>query len=32
MALTKLGEYFEEKSINKASIDRKTGLGKNRLT
>ena len=30
--LTRLGEYFEEKSINKASIARKTGLGKNRLT
>ncbi len=30
--LTRLGEYFEKKSINKASIARKTGLGKNRLT
>lgn len=30
--LTKLGEYFEKKSINKASVARKTGLGKNRLT
>jgi len=30
--LTKLGEYFEEKSINKASIARKTGLDKNRIT
>jgi DNA-binding Xre family transcriptional regulator len=30
--LTKLGVYFEKKSINKASIARKTGLGKNRLT
>lgn len=32
MGLTKLGEYFEKKSINKASITRKTGIGKNRLT
>lgn len=32
MSLTKLGKYFEEKSINKASISRKTGLGKNRMT
>jgi DNA-binding Xre family transcriptional regulator len=30
--LTRLGEYFEKKSINKASVARKTGLGKNRLT
>lgn len=30
--LTKLGEYFEKKSVNKASVARKTGLGKNRLT
>ena len=30
--LTKLGEYFEKKSINKASVARKTGLSKNRLT
>jgi DNA-binding Xre family transcriptional regulator len=32
MGLTKLGEYFEKKSINKAAITRKTGIGKNRLT
>lgn len=32
MRLTKLGEYFQKKSINKASITRKTGIGKNRLT
>jgi DNA-binding Xre family transcriptional regulator len=30
--LTRLGEYFEKKSVNKASVARKTGLGKNRLT
>jgi len=30
--LTKLGEYLERKSVNKASIGRKTGLGKNRMT
>ncbi|PZR07477.1 MAG: DNA-binding protein [Flavobacterium psychrophilum] len=30
--LTKLGEYFERKSVNKASVGRKTGLSKNRLT
>jgi len=30
--LTRLGEYLEKKSINKASVARKTGLGKNRLT
>lgn len=30
--LTRLGEYLEKKSVNKASIARKTGLGKNRLT
>lgn len=30
--LTKLGEYFEKKSINKASVSRKTGLSKNRMT
>lgn len=30
--LTKLGEYFEKRSINKASVGRKTGLGKNRMT
>jgi DNA-binding Xre family transcriptional regulator len=30
--LTRLGEYFEKRSINKASVARKTGLGKNRLT
>jgi DNA-binding Xre family transcriptional regulator len=32
MGLTKLGEYFEKKSINKSGITRKTGIGKNRLT
>lgn len=32
MKLTKLGEYFEKKSISKASITRKTGIGKNRLS
>jgi DNA-binding Xre family transcriptional regulator len=32
MGLTRLGEYFEKKSINKAGITRKTGIGKNRLT
>jgi DNA-binding Xre family transcriptional regulator len=30
--LTRLGTYFEKKSINKASVARKTGLGKNRIT
>ncbi|MBX2914692.1 MAG: helix-turn-helix transcriptional regulator [Cyclobacteriaceae bacterium] len=30
--MTRLGEYFEKKSVNKASVARKTGLGKNRLT
>lgn len=30
--VTRLGEYFLKKSINKASVARKTGLGKNRLT
>jgi len=30
--LTRLGNYFDKKSINKASTARKTGLGKNRLT
>lgn len=30
--LTRLGKYFELKSVNKASVARKTGLGKNRLT
>jgi len=30
--LTRLGKYFEDKSINKASIARKTGLDKNRIT
>lgn len=30
--LTRLGEYFQKKSINKASVGRKTGLGKNRMT
>lgn len=32
MGLTKLGEYFEKKSINKSGITRRTGIGKNRLT
>lgn len=32
MGLTKLGEYFAKKSINKAGVMRKTGIGKNRLT
>jgi len=32
MGVTKLGEYFEKKSINKSGITRKTGIGKNRLT
>jgi len=32
MGLTKIGQYFEKKSINKAAITRKTGIGKNRLT
>lgn len=32
MGLTRLGSYFEKKSINKAGIVRKTGIGKNRLT
>lgn len=32
MALTRLGEYFDKKSVNKAGITRKTGIGKNRLT
>lgn len=32
MGLTRLGEYFAKKSINKAGITRKTGIGKNRLT
>ena len=30
--LTRLGTYFEKKSINKASVARITGLGKNRIT
>jgi len=29
---TRLGQYLEQKSVNKASVARKTGLGKNRLT
>src|SRR5690606_3852342 len=29
---TRLGQYLEQKSINKASVARRTGLGKNRLT
>jgi len=31
-SLTKLGEYLDKKSVNKASVARKTGLAKNRLT
>lgn len=30
--LTRLGLYLDKRSVNKASIARKTGLGKNRLT
>jgi transcriptional regulator with XRE-family HTH domain len=30
--LTKLGRFFEDRSINKAGIARKTGLTKNRLS
>ena len=30
--LTKLGKFFEDKSLNKAAIARKTGLSKNRLS
>lgn len=30
--LTKLGEYLDKRSINKSSVGRKTGLGKNRMT
>lgn len=30
--MTKLGEYFEKKSINKASVARKTGISKSRLS
>lgn len=32
MGLTKLGEYFEKKLINKSAITRRTGIGKNRLS
>lgn len=30
--LTKLGEYLEKKSVKKASVSRKTGLSRNRIT
>ena len=30
--MTKLGEYLNNKSINKASVSRKTGINKNRLS
>lgn len=30
--MTKLGEYFSKKSINKSEVARKTGLSKPRLT
>ena len=30
--MTKLGEYLEKKSVNKAGIARKTGISKNRLS
>lgn len=30
--MTKLGEYLERKSANKAGIARKTGISKNRLS
>lgn len=30
--LTKLGKFFEDRSLNKAAIARKTGLSKNRLS
>ncbi|MEL7144817.1 MAG: helix-turn-helix transcriptional regulator [Bacteroidota bacterium] len=30
--MTELGKYFIQRSINKASVSRKTGLSKNRLS
>ena len=30
--MTKLGDYFKTKSVNKAEVSRKTGIGKNRLS
>ncbi|TPN87929.1 helix-turn-helix domain-containing protein [Aquimarina algicola] len=30
--MTKLGEFLNKKSINKASVSRKTGISKNRLS
>tara|TARA_Y100000114_G_scaffold157276_1_gene188746 strand:- start:3300 stop:3515 length:216 start_codon:yes stop_codon:yes gene_type:complete len=30
--MTKLGDYFKTKSVNKAEISRKTGISKNRLS
>lgn len=30
--MTELGEYFVKKSINKASVARKTGISKSRLS
>jgi len=30
--LTKLGKFFEDRSLNKAAIARKTGMTKNRLS
>lgn len=30
--MTKLGEFLEKKSINRASISRKTGISKTRLS
>lgn len=30
--MTKLGEYFNNRSINKSSVSRKTGINKNRLS
>ncbi len=32
MMMTRLGEYFEKKSINKAGVARKTGISKQRLS
>ncbi|MEP2508898.1 MAG: helix-turn-helix transcriptional regulator [Reichenbachiella sp.] len=30
--MTKLGEYLDNRSINKSSVSRKTGINKNRLS
>lgn len=30
--MTKLGEFLDKRSINKASVSRKTGINKNRLS